>query len=106
MEMGLNSYFTLFLSLSACSTFFLLLKCVKSLSELLNDGGRNCLMGPGEHFVWKVERKAARCLQMTIVYCSFYLLFYLRVLRFGVLCALLHSLLPPEKQINLEEDRI
>jgi hypothetical protein len=45
------------------------------------------LMGPGEHLVWKIERKAAICLQMTIVYCSFYLFFYLVVLIFGVLCA-------------------
>jgi len=41
----------------------------------------------GDHLVWKIERKAAIFLQMTIVYCSFYLLCYLMVLRFGVLCA-------------------
>jgi hypothetical protein len=49
MEMGLNSIQQI------CLNIF---KCEKSLSELLNDGGRNCLMGPGELLVWKLERKA------------------------------------------------
>lgn len=86
MEMCLNSIIFCFLAFLYAAHFYLV-KCEKSLSELLNDGGRNCLMGPGKHLVWKIERKATICLQMTIVYCSFYLLFYLMVLRFGVLCA-------------------
>jgi hypothetical protein len=98
--MGLNSIISVLDCLYAA--IFSFFKVWKSLFELLNDGGRNCLMGLA---TYDLENRTKSSQMFTDDDC---LLFFLLVILLdgSKNHRIMRCLLPPEKHINLEEDRI